>query len=141
MRMNRTALTVGGPILLSLVLAACVGVRIDRDVADPDAAFARAEGQIGALESGHPGRAGHAHKLYLMAYDGDDRELVRISVPLWLVDVCLDLAEGSDHADKVHRLEDRYDVDWKALGNLGRFGPGLLVSIEEKRSRVLIWLQ
>lgn len=141
MRTNRTALKLGSPILLALVFSACIGVRIERDVAYPEAAFARAEDRIEALESRLHGRKGSAHRLHLMVYDGDERKLIQVSVPLWIVDACMDLAGDSDSEDRVHRLEDRYDIEWKAIKDLGRFGPGLLASIIDERSRILIWIQ
>jgi hypothetical protein len=141
MTTNRTALKLGSPILLALVFSACIGVRIERNAAYSEAAFARAEDRIEALESSLQARKGSAQRLHLMVYDGDERELIQVSVPLWIVDACMDLAEGSDSEDRVHRLEDRYDVEWKAIKDLGRFGPGLLASIIDERSRILIWLQ
>ena len=129
--------------LLALVLglAACVGVRVDRGVDDPGPAFARAEREIERLESERPGRGGRVRGLCLLAYDRRDRELIRVRVPIWIVDACLDLAADGDCDVRTERLEERYDIEWKAVRDLGRFGPGLLASITDEESRVLIWLR
>ena len=129
--------------LLALVLgfAACVGVRVDRGVDDPGPAFARAEREIERLETERPGRSGRVRGLCLLAYDGRERELVQVRVPMWIVDACLDLAAHEDRGERAGRLEDRYDIEWRAVRDLGRFGPGLLASVAEEESRILIWLR
>ncbi|HKC12026.1 MAG TPA: sigma factor, partial [Vicinamibacteria bacterium] len=73
----------GGGIL-GVVLAAGLGsacfVEVHK-VSDPRAAFekARAEAQR------YQGKPGPGHELNVLVYDGHDGELVRVSLPLWLV--------------------------------------------------------
>ncbi|MDH4197542.1 MAG: hypothetical protein OEW05_09065, partial [Candidatus Aminicenantes bacterium] len=65
---------------------------------------------------------------------------VRISVPLWMAELAMDIGiETERHHD--FDLEERYDVDWRALRDLDRFGPGLLVAVASDHDRVLIWLE
>jgi len=141
MKNIRTTGALGLPVLLVLGLTACIGVRVDRDVADPGPAFARAEREIERLESEYPARYGRAHGLCLLAYDRDDRELVQVRVPMWIVDACMGLAEDAAREDRAGRLEGHYDIEWRALKDLGRFGPGLLASVADEESRILIWLK
>jgi len=117
----------------ALALTGCmVEVTVDR-VADPGPAFARARRE--ALR--HQGRRGPAQQLNLVAYDRDEQQLVRLSVPMWLVreldddDIQL---EGHDAVERRLRRHLR-------LRDLQEAGPGILLEVEEHDGRVLIWLR
>jgi hypothetical protein len=64
---------------LPLVLGGCL-VEV-KTVADPGPALAGARAEVAELAS-HPGPA---HSLQVVAYDPDDRKLVRVGLPLWLL--------------------------------------------------------
>ena len=67
-------------ILAAAVLATGCLVEIDK-VSDPQAAFARARADAARVQ-GRPGRPGH---LEVLVYDRAEGELVRASLPMWLV--------------------------------------------------------
>lgn len=108
-------------------------------VRNPEPLFREARAQAAR----HAGRPGPAHELNVLAYDPQDRELVRVSLPMWLVrkaerhgnwDLDLDDARGerAKRSLKRHlRLED-----------IERAGLGILLEVEEDDGeQVLVWLQ
>ena len=121
--------------LLGLVEAGCL-VHVTH-VSDPSRAFARARDE--AVRDG--ARRVRASRLNVLAWDPGDREMVRVSVPLWLL----------------HKVE--HDVDWddvdgdrderwsRHMGKLRwedieKAGPGILLEVmEDEGDRVLVWLR
>lgn len=120
-------------------LAACFGLEIESGVRDPEAYFARAEREIASLAKKGPRESLRANTLCLLVYDGGDDQVIRFSVPLWIVKDGLDLGEEGSHGRHDSDIAKRYDMEWQAIKDLGSYGPGLLVSIEEEDNRVLIW--
>jgi predicted outer membrane lipoprotein len=130
--------------LRGVLLAAAVGVLtagclVDIEkVADPGPAFARARARAERL-SGRPGPAG---QLNLLVYDRGERQLVRVSLPMWLVrkmgahdGVDFDVDEG--HAGEVARRAARR----LRLEDLDKAGLGILTEVEEEGGdQVLVWL-
>lgn len=124
-------------VLVAAVLAAGCLVEIEK-VADPRAAFASARAEVARVQ-GRPGRPGH---LEVLVYDRAEGQLVRASLPMWLVhemhegdDVDLDFgAEGGEAARRVRsrlRLED-----------VEKAGRGVLIEVEEEDGdQVLVWLR
>lgn len=108
-------------------------------VRNPEPLFREARAQAAR----HAGRPGPAHQLNVLVFDPKDRELVRVSLPMWLVrkaerhgdwDLDLDDArrERAKRSLKRHlRLED-----------IERAGLGILLEVEEDDGeQVLVWLQ
>jgi len=124
-------------ILAATVLATGCLVEIDK-VSDPQAAFARARADAARVQ-GRPGRPGH---LEVLVYDRAEGELVRASLPMWLVrkiddgdEIDLDLGdEGGEAAERVRsRLR---------LKDIEQAGRGILVEVEEESGdQVLVWLR
>ena len=124
-------------ILAAAVLATGCLVEIDK-VSDPQAAFARARADAARVQ-GRPGRPGH---LEVLVYDRAEGELVRASLPMWLVrkiddgdETSLDLGdEGGEAAERVRsRLR---------LKDIEQAGRGILVEVEEESGdQVLVWLR
>ena len=108
-------------------------------VDDPRVEFAQARADATRLR----GRPGPAHSLHVLAYDKDERELVKVSLPLWLVKK---IAKS-----EVGELDLDGDVDGRLRGCLARHvrledlvkaGRGLLVEAEEEDGdQVLVWLR
>jgi len=124
-------------ILAAAVLATGCLVEID-EVADPQPAFARARADAARVQ-GRPGRPGH---LEVLVYDRAERELVRASLPMWLVrkiddgdETLLDFGdEGGEAAERVRsRLR---------LKDIEQAGRGILLEVEEEGGdQVLVWLR
>jgi len=120
--------------ILPLIFGGCL-VEV-KTVADPGPALARARAEVDEIAS-HPGPA---KSLQVLAYDADDRKLVRVDVPLWLVHKAADHEDidlGDDMGDDVGRCLKRVK-----LRELEKVGRGALVEIEEDEgTRVLVWLR
>lgn len=138
--MMQTRLRLATLALVLLTLAGCVGIRIERGVRNADAYFDRAEREIARVALHRHDGHGRAHRLHLLAYDRREDELVRISVPLWMVELAMDIGGQAERHHHDMDIEERYDVDWRALRDLARFGPGLLAAVASDHDRVLVWL-
>ena len=108
-------------------------------VRNPEPMFRAARAQAAR----HAGRPGPAHQLNVLAYDPSDHQLVRVSLPMWLV------RKADHHGDWDIDLDDeRGERAQRALKrhlrmrDLERAGLGILVEVEEDDGeRVLVWLQ
>ena len=117
------------------------GCLVDVDhVSDPSVAFKEARQEAARLQ----GHSGPAHSLNILAYDPSDHELVRVRLPMWLVDK-IDEEEsilGDWDLDEDHtvRLEGVIEGHL-SLEDLQHAGLGVLLEVEEDDGeRVLIWL-
>jgi len=137
---TRTRLRLAALALVFLGLAGCVGVHIQRGVHNADAYFDRAEREIARLERHREDGLGRVHRLHLLIHDRREGELVRLSVPLWMVELAMDIGGETERHHHDFDIEERYDVDWRALRDVARFGPGLLAAVASDHDRVLIWL-
>lgn len=119
--------------LLAVLETGCI-VHITRE-ASPTAAFARAREEAVRFAD----REGRASELNLLAWDPDERKLVRVSVPLWLV------RSADRHVDV--ELDPEYERWRRKMGKLRwedieRAGPGILLEVlEDEGDRVLVWLR
>jgi hypothetical protein len=125
---------------LSLGEAACL-VQITH-VTDPRPIFGEARMEAERLT----GRPGRAHELNVLLWNRDDRELVRVSLPLWIVrkaerhiDWDDDDAFDGDRRAKDHVREALRQV---RLEDLEKAGLGILAEVEEDGGdQVLVWLR
>jgi hypothetical protein len=115
--------------------AACL-VQVTR-VNDPTAVFEQAYREA----SRYQGRPGPAHELNLLVFDRDEKKLVRVSVPMWMVRTAerhvrweKELAEDDEVARHVRRHVRLEDIE--------KAGLGLLADVEEDEgAKVLVWLR
>jgi len=125
---------------LSLSEAACL-VQITH-VADPRPVFDTARAEANRLTGG-PGRA---HELNVLVWNRDDHELVRVSLPMWIVrraerhiDWDDDDAFDGDRRAKDHVREALRHV---RVEDLEKAGLGVLAEVEEEDgNQVLVWLR
>jgi hypothetical protein len=116
---------------LALAGAGCL-VEVDQ-VADPRPAFQKARREAGRLQ----GRPGPTHELNILAYDRDQGQLVRVSLPMWMVRQMEDEAIELDGHERTQRaLRQRL-----TLKDIEAAGPGVLLEVEERGSQVLVWLR
>jgi hypothetical protein len=109
-------------------------------VANPAAAFDEARAEAARFA----GRPGPARSLQVLVYDPGDRELVRVSLPMWVVrklehEADWDDGEWDDQGgDKVrHALRGKL-----RLRDLEKSALGTLIEVEEKDGeQVLVWLK
>jgi hypothetical protein len=135
MKATRTAVAVVA--LLGVASAGCL-VKVTH-VSDPSNAFARARDEAVRDASRH----GRASQLNVLAWDPGDREMVRVSVPLWLLhkvehDVDWDDIDGEGHDHEPWRRQ-MGKLRWE---DIERAGPGILLEVtEDEGDRVLVWLR
>jgi hypothetical protein len=126
----RLAPVVGVLVALSL---GCF-VQIDH-VSDPTRAFSEARAEAARLS----GRQGPAHEVNVLVFEPEDHELVRVSLPLWLV---RKLARGEGHLDDDADRAFRSVKAHVRLEDLERAGLGTLVEVEsDDGEQVLVWLR
>ncbi len=141
MKDARRAIQGLGILVLPVFFATCLSFQVSQGVHDPTPAFDRAYREIRNINRSDPGHEGRAHELCLLIYDGSSDELIRLETPLWVIHAAMDIGEEDEKHHRRSDYEDRYEVDWQALKDLGRFGPGLLVSLDDERNKILIWLR
>ena len=124
-----------------LSLMACLSIRVEEGVRDADSHFLKAYAEIAGIEASHGRSARHPHRMCVLVHDAEQGDLVRVSIPMWLVRAGLDLGAKPSGHEHGGGIADRYDLEWSAIRDLGRYGPGLLVSVEEENARVLVWLK
>lgn len=113
------------------------------EVTDPEPAFREARAEAESLA----GRKGPARSVQVLVYDPGDRELVRVSVPMWIarriekesgwdeVDLDADSVDGAERA--LHALRGRVSFE-----DLERSALGTLIEVEEASGeQVMVWLR
>jgi hypothetical protein len=129
-------------LVFPLFFLGCLRVQIIRHVGNPDEYFDKAYRQIERIERDNPRRMGRAHELSVCVYDHEEDQIVKLTVPLWLVNFALNVGlEAAEHDREFRKWDGRFDFDWRALKDLGQFGPGLLVAVDDDRDKVLVWLR
>jgi hypothetical protein len=122
-------------------LSGCVGIRIIGNVDDPSPYFKKAQAQIEEIHRDFSDRERRSHRLHLLVHERSSHKIVKLSVPMWIVEACLkagaEAAEGNDE----FKFERRYELDWRSIRDLSKVGPGLLVEVEDDQDKVLIWLE
>jgi hypothetical protein len=123
---------------LSLSQAGCL-VQITH-VADPRPIFSAARVEAERLT----GRPGRASELNVLVWNRDDGELVRVSLPMWLVrkaerrvDWRDELENGDSASDHVRNALRRVRLE-----DVEKAGLGILAEVEEDGGdQVLVWLR
>jgi len=122
-------------VLAAILQAGCL-VHVEH-LDDPTAAFRTARAE--ALR--YQGRPGPAHQLNVLVYDPGDREMVRVTVPMWLarkVAGHVDWEGAGDPQDDLARRLRRH----VSLDDLAKAGLGILAEVEDDGGeQVLVWLR
>ena len=108
-------------------------------VSDPEPAFRQARAEAEALA----GQPGPARSVQVLVYDPAERELVRVSVPMWIArriekEADWDEIDLDEDGDQVRRaLRGRV-----SLRDLERSALGTLVEVEDEGGeQVMVWLR
>lgn len=133
------------PLLLAalLVLGGCFNLDIREDVDYPDGLFKETMTKIKRIHAKNPARKGPVNNLNFLVYNGEDRQLIRFSIPKALMQTISHYAKDDLKKDKMMKKYGKaagdFDLDKLDMDNLG---PGLLMEIEvaEESVHVLIWL-
>jgi hypothetical protein len=124
-----------------LMLNGCFYVKVKKGVGNPGKYFRRAHAQLERIHRSDPDRRGKVSRIHVLIYTRSSRELVTIEAPVWIVDQGLEIgSELSDYEEDID-FNQRYDFDWEGISGLCDIGPGLLVEVEDEKSRLLVWLE
>jgi hypothetical protein len=126
-----------GVVICALLASACL-VQVTH-VKDPGPAFRDARSEVARFQ----GRPGPAHEINVLVWSPDEHELVRVSVPLWMVRKA---AEHADWDDLDFDGDDHVQDALKRRGirpqDLEKLALGTLVEVEEDDGeQVLVWLR
>lgn len=140
--MNKIKRTFQTAVILTglLVFCGCLGVEIKQNINNPDRYFARALDRIERLRLDGIDRPSSPRKVCVLIYDGDERELIQVKTPLWLIEMFAS-GERDDQKCDWGGYEDKWDFDWKDWKNIKDMGAGLLVRIEDEDGQILVWLE
>ena len=91
------------------------------------------------------GRPGRAHELNVLVWNHDDHELVRVSLPMWIVrraERHIDWDDDAFDGDRDARDHVREAMRHVRLEDLEKAGLGILAEVEEDGgNQVLVWLR
>jgi hypothetical protein len=130
-------------ILTFFSLNGCLIFQLQENVKYPSRVFEKAKSRINEIHAKYPERKGIVHRVNMLIYDGESRDLIRISVPMWLVNLCLKVGLKYAEYDIEKSTSPYFDLNLKKLTDLSELGPGLLLEVEdlEENTHVLIWLE
>jgi len=130
----KLALAVG---LCLLTLSSCLIVAVEKDSRQAELEFRRSREKIASLES-HSSSSQKPHRLKLLVYDPEESQMVRISLPLWLVKKGLN--QAFDTSDSNRGLD--FDFDAQGFSQaIVKMPKGLIAEVWSEREKVLLWLE
>jgi len=131
--------SLAGLALVALLALPGCWVRIDSNPGNVDAAFRKALDEVERIQSVPSAQRGKPRRVRLLVYDEGDDQLVRLSVPLWLVRRIAD-HQAEDEREAGGRTEElaRYGLTVDRILSGGR---GVLLQADEDDAKVLVWLE
>ena len=129
--MRRSAILV----LAATLQAGCI-VHVEK-VADPTAAFRQARTEALRFQ----GQPGPARELNVLVYDPGDKEMVRVSLPMWLARKASGHVDWDDAGGGDRRMAGRFKRGLP-LDAIEKAGLGILAEVDEEGGeQVLVWLR
>lgn len=125
----------------ALITGGCM-VDISRNHEDPDRLFGETLDEIRRVEKDASLRGEKPKDIHLMVYEKDSRNLIRIRVPFWILEKFSDersILEGA--GDFRHRRWADASRVHVSLEGLKKMGPGVILQVNDRDSRLLLWLK
>lgn len=127
-----------------LSLSGCFGlsIHIRKQAFKPHELFKKAYRKIEKIHRLDPLRKNRVRRFCVLVYEGDDRELVQVKVPMWLMNLVWSHTSHHKEIRSEHQSMDKYcSFDEEAWKNLVQFGPGLLLEVNDRTdgTQVLLW--
>jgi hypothetical protein len=130
-------------LMIVLLFTGCL-IDIKSDVDYPAGLFKQTLKKIETLHANNPGRKGTVSNLNILVYDGDDRQLITLSLPITAASETLKGIDFENHESMKKYSKKIGGIKLKNMDFLDRMGPGLLLEteVEEDNHKVhaLIWL-
>ena len=79
--------------------------------------------------------------MHILVYDRDERKIVKIVLPVCLVDGCSDVEHWIERGKDEFNFKIRYDFDRRKFRNLRHRRAGFLAEFNDKGNKVLVWLE
>ncbi len=120
-----------------LTLSSCLVVAVKKTDREAELELQKARQQILKLSSPSSASA-RPHRFRILVYDPDDGQLLRISLPLWLVKKGLN--QEADSTAYSHGPDFEFDLNGfrRAISEMPR---GLVAEVLTDREKVLLWLE
>jgi hypothetical protein len=128
--------------MILLLLMGCMNMRLEVNIDYPRHIFKETTKKIDRLHKQDPTRIGKVSNFNLLLYDGSDRKLIGLTVPLIVVEKSLKDYDNNEY-QKYQRYSRKYlRIHVEEIQDLHQLGPGLLVEIElvHNNTHILIWL-
>lgn len=123
-------------VAILLTLSSCLVVAVEKTEGEAEAELQRVRQRVLKLST-HPSSS-QPHHLKMLVYDPDERQLLSISLPLWLVKKGLNHeVESAAHS---HGPDFEFDMKGFSLA-VGEMPRGLLAEVLTDREKVLLWLE
>ncbi len=143
----KTFWKLGAIILIALYLSGCLYVDVIDNVKNPERYFREAHREIARIprrDRFH--RKQRPEQLHILIYERSERKIVKVILPVGIVDSCSDLEHRIEEECDEFGFEKRYDLkryklNRKKFRNLRHKSPGYLAEFKDKDSKVLIWLK
>lgn len=143
----KTFWRLGALILIMLYLSGCLYVDIIDNVKNPERYFREAHREIARIAPRDRFNRKHRpEQLHVLVYERSERKIVKVILPVGIVDSCSDLERWIEEECDEFGFEKRYDLkryklNRKKFKNLRHKSPGYLAEFKDKDSKVLIWLK
>lgn len=127
-----------------LCFSGCFGISIQirKQAFKPHELFEKAYRKIEKIHRIDPLRRNRVRRFCVLVYEGEDRELVQVKIPMWLLNLAW---EHSSHRNGIRSespsMDKYYSFDEAAWRNLVQFGPGLILEVNDRSdgTQVLLW--
>ncbi len=129
------------PIILLMV--SCL-IEIKKNVQNPEPYLKKALGEVEKIERFEKFKAPRARYINIFVYHGESKDIVKISVPFWFFNFCINTAslfEKLGLNSMIKNSEVECDIDFHVLKNLHKLGPCPIIEMEGKDTLILIWLR
>lgn len=124
-------------VVILLTLSSCLVVAVEKTDREAEAELQKVGQRVLKL-SLHPPASSRPHRLKMLVYDSDEGQLLRISLPLWLVKK--GLRAESESAARFHGSD--FELDMRGFSRaVSEMPPGLLAEVLTDREKVLLWLE
>ena len=129
-----------------LYLSGCLYVDVIDNVKNPERYFREAYREIARITRSRFHRKRQPEQLHVLVYERSERKIVKVILPVGIVDSCSDLEHWVEEEYDEFGLKKRYDLkryklNRKKFRNLRRKSPGYLAEFKDKDSKVLFWLE
>ncbi len=129
-------------LVFSFLFSACY-IEIKENVSNPEYYIKKAQKEVERLEKPNFFKSRKTTSINIFVYDGESKDVVRVSLPLWLFNLCVDIAEDFDDDPKYLRKHSKWDcdIDFHALKKLSKLGPGPVMEVRDGENLILIWMR